>query len=99
MNENIKTNKIFANPIGSKTCKPINFGALGKEIKISPKSRITINESGYKVEYFVETVSIIIGIGKDYIAELIMDKEAWEALNNNEEINITTLKEFKGKFL
>lgn len=76
-----------------------NFGSLGKEIKITPKSHITINKPGFKTEFFVETVSVLIGIGKDNTADLIMSREAWEALKNGEEINITTLKEFKERFI
>lgn len=72
---------------------------LGKEIKISPKSFATINKPGYKTEFFVETVSVTIGIGKDHVADLIMSKEAWEALNSGEEVSITTLKEFQKKYV
>lgn len=75
------------------------FGRLGREIKISPKSSIAINTAGFTTEFFVDTVSVLIGIGKDYTADLIMTKEAWYALNNGEKINIDTDKEFKKKFL
>jgi len=75
------------------------FGRLGKEVKISPKANITINSAGFKTEFFVETVNVLIGIGKDHTADLIMPKEAWEALNSGEEISITTTKEFKEKYL
>lgn len=73
--------------------------SLGKEIKISPKSHAAINAPGFKTEFFVESVNVLIGIGKDHTADLIMTKEAWEALNNGEQVSITTLKEFKEKFL
>jgi len=75
------------------------FGRLGREIKISPKTNINVNKAGYKTEYFVPTVEVLIGIGKDHAATLIMDIEAWEALKSGEEIIITTTKEFKKKFL
>jgi len=75
------------------------FGTLGREIKISPKSCITINKPGYKTEFFVESVSVLIGIGKDHTADIIMSRDSWEALINGAEISITTLKEFKEKFL
>ena len=64
-----------------------HFARLGKEIKISPKANITVNKAGFKTEFFVETVSVLIGIGNDNTAELIMCKEAWEALNNGEKIH------------
>lgn len=75
------------------------FGRLGTEIKISPKANITINSAGFKTEFFVETVNVLIGIGKDHTADLIMTKDAWEALNSGEKIDITTTKEFKEKYL
>lgn len=74
-----------------------HFTRLGKEIKISPKANVTINKPGFEVKFFDETVSINIGIGKDHTADLIMDKDAWEALNAGEKISITTTEEFKKK--
>lgn len=76
-----------------------NFGTLGKEIKISPKANITVNKAGYKTEFFVPTVNVLIGIGKDHTADLIMSKDSWEALNKGAEISITTTKQFKKNFL
>lgn len=75
--------------------KMSNFFRLGKEIKISPKATAMVNAPGYKQEFFVESVSVLIGIGKNHSADLIMSKEAWEALKNGEEISITTTQEFK----
>ena len=71
------------------------FGKLGKEIKISPKSNVSINKPNYKVEYFDETIDVLIGIGKDHTATLIMSKDAWVALNNGDKIHIETQKSFK----
>lgn len=62
---------------------------LGKEIKISPKAVVHINSPGYKVEYFEETVEVVIGVGKDNVGSLILTKTAWEELNNGAEIIIT----------
>jgi len=72
----------------------IGFSSLGKELKVSPKSHITINKPGYKQEFFVESVSLLIGIGKDHTADIIMTKEAWEALKAGEKIEITTSASF-----
>ena len=77
----------------------INFGSLGRELKVSPKSHVTINKPGYKQEMFTESVTLLIGIGKDHTADIVMSKEAWEAFKAGEELEITTLKEFKEKFL
>lgn len=77
----------------------VKFDKLGKELKISPKSHVTINKPGYKQEFYVESVSLLVGIGKDHTADITMSKEAWEAFKNGEKIDITTLKEFKRDFL
>jgi hypothetical protein len=72
---------------------------FGKEIKISPKSHACLNKAGYEAKYFVETVSLCIGIGNDHTAELIMSKSAWEALKAGEKIHITTTEEFNKKYV
>ena len=72
-----------------------HFTRLGREIKISPKANITINKAGFKTEFFVETVNVLIRIGNDHSADLIMTKAAWQALNSGAEIEITTTEEFK----
>lgn len=75
------------------------LGRLGREIKISPKANITFNKPGFKTEFFVPTVNIVIGIGNDHVADLIMTVDAWEALNKGKEIHITTTEEFKNKYI
>lgn len=77
----------------------LKFRPLGKEIKISPKANISINKAGFKTEFYVDTICLTIGIGNDHTADLIMTKDAWEALKNGEKINIETTKSFKKKFL
>ena len=91
-------------PPGRKATRTYNqeilkFQPLGKEIKISPKACITINKPGFKTEFFVETVNVLIGIGKDHTADLIMNTAAWEALKAGESIHITTVKEFSEKYI
>lgn len=76
-----------------------NYAYLGREIKISPKSNAQINKAGYKKEFFVESVSVLIHIGDSHTAQLVMTRQAWEALKNGAEINVTTHKEFKKRFL
>lgn len=76
-----------------------SMGSLGKEIKISPKSHMTKNNPGFKAEYFVPTMSVLIGIGNDHTAELIMTEDAHKALIAGAEINITTAKEWKKRYL
>lgn len=98
------TKVIMVTPEGKKATRNYeytiqNFGSLGREIVISPKANISVNSPGCKMEFFVETVSVLIGIGKDHTADLIMSKKAWEALKSGEKIDITTTQEFKRKFL
>jgi hypothetical protein len=78
--------------------QPEGVVPLGKEIRISPKANATVNKPGFKTEFFVPTVNVLIGIGKDNTADLIMTVDAWEALKSGEEISITTVKEFREKF-
>lgn len=74
------------------------FARLGKEIKISPKANTSVNEPGFKMEFFVPTVNVSIGIGKDYTADLVMTVDAWEAIKSGNPITITTTRDFKKKF-
>lgn len=98
LDELTKIITIEESPKSRTTSEIKEFSSLGKEIKISPKAKINVNKEGYKTEYFVETIEVLIGIGKDYTATLIMSKEAYEALNEGELISITTNKEFQDKY-
>lgn len=75
------------------------FKPFGRALCISPKSNMSINKAGYKAEFFVDTVSVMIGIGKDYTADLIMTKDAWDAFINGEDISIDTVKEFSDRYI
>lgn len=75
-----------------------HFARLGREIKITPKSNIEINEAGYSKKYFVPSISVLIGIGNDHTATLLMDVESWEALKNGAKIDITTTQDIKKKY-
>lgn len=77
----------------------IGFAPFGRELKISPKSNACINKEGHKAEFFVETVTVLIGIGNDYSADLIMTKATWEAFVNGAEISIDTTKEFADRYI
>jgi len=82
------------------TNSPIQHSArLGRGIKITPKAHINIMLPGYKVEYLIESIEALIGIGPDHTANLIMSVEAWEALRNGANINIMTTEEYKKKYV
>jgi hypothetical protein len=100
MSKNKETNVENVLPEGGTTTRIYHqfikhFARLGKEIKISPKANATINKPGFKIEFFVETVNVCIGIGKDYTADLIMTVDTWNALKSGERVSITTTEEFK----
>ena len=71
------------------------FKRLGKEIKISPKTKVSINKAGGSIDFEVPCADILIGIGKNHTAHLVMTTEALEALQSGALIEIDTLKEFK----
>lgn len=73
--------------------------SLGREIKISPKSHVAICDEGLEIKYESESVHLVIGIGKDHSANLIMSVEAWEELKKGEQLHIETLKDFKSIFV
>lgn len=74
------------------------FARLGKEIRISPKANVSVNRPGFKTEFFVESVNIVIGIGNDHTADVIMDIDAWKALKEGQKVHVMTTEEFKEKF-
>lgn len=82
-----------------KVSKTLNHGKLGKRIEIGSTAHVTLNEPGLKVEFFTPTVDVLIGIGKDHVANLIMDEDAWKALKKGQKISITSLKQFTKNFL
>lgn len=79
--------------------EPSNYGTLGKEIKLSPKAYVSVNKPGFGMTFYTETVDMVIGIGKGHVAYLVMPEDAWKALNKGQELNVTSLKEFKEQFI
>ena len=68
--------------------RKVNKSILGRDLIFKSNSVVFMNGEGYSIEYFEETIEIIIGIGKDNTASLIMCVSAWEALKNGEKIHI-----------
>lgn len=77
----------------------VGFRYFGRELKISPKSNACLNKEGLKMEFFEETVSVLVGIGKDHSADLIMTKSAWDAFVNGGDISIDTVNEFESRYI
>ena len=62
---------------------------LGAEINIPKDTRCAIFKP-YTREYYGDTIEVIIGIGKDHTASLVMDVEDWDALKSGEPVHIST---------
>lgn len=75
------------------------FARLGKEIKVSPKANASFHPPGYGMEFFVDTVSVTIGIGNNHVADLVMSEAAWNDLQKGEKVHITTTEDFKKKYV
>jgi len=75
------------------------FGTLGRKLSIPVKTKATVYNEGYSVEFKGKSVAVSFGIGKDHTAQLVMSLEAWEAFKNGDEPIFTTLNEFKKNFL
>lgn len=75
------------------------FVRFGRELKITPKANATVSKPGFRIEFFVPTVSVLVGIGNDHVANLVMDLEAWKAFVEGEKLHITTTEEFNKQFI
>lgn len=100
-NENIKL--VLESPTGNPTrtygYEITHFDRFGKEIKISPKANAMFHPKGYKMEFFVDTVSVVIGIGNNHVADLVMSKAAWDDLQLGAKPSVETTEEFKKKYI
>ncbi len=101
INSNIKLllESKSGNPTRNYAYKITHFSRLGKEIKITPKANAYFHPIGYKMEFYVDTVSVVIGIGPNHVADLVMSKNAWNDLQNGEKIYVETTEDFKKKYL
>lgn len=78
---------------------PENHGILGCELRLGKKSHVYVNKPGRRIEYFVPTVEVLIGIGNDHTAILLMDTDAWKALGEGKKVNIDTLQKYQNMFI
>ena len=81
------------------TYTTVAFARLGKEMKLSPKSRVSVNERGATLTHEGESVSLVVGIGNNHVAYLSMSKDAWNALSNGEQVNTLNVKDAELKYL
>ena len=71
---------------------PQNYGTLGKEIKISPKSNVAIFVESKEEPAHIE---VMINIGESHSAILKMNTSAWIALREGDPVTVMTTKNFK----
>lgn len=72
----------------SKNKFKLNAACLGRRLEINSHAMAIKIPAGYCVRYMDDVVEVIIGIGNNHTASLIMNKYAWEELKSGEEIHI-----------
>lgn len=77
---------------------PADLIRFNHKITIGPKSLASICNPGASVEFNEETVWVLIGIGKDEVAHLVMTKNAYDTLSL-EEPTIETYKSYAEKYI
>lgn len=70
------------------------FVRFGRELRVSPKSNAIVLLPGYKEEWGIPVVQVLIGIGKDHIAEVLMTEDAWKVFKGGAAIEIETTEEY-----
>jgi len=75
------------------------FARLGKAIRITPKAHCHHAGPGLSIQWNTDTIQIIIGIGKDHTATLIMDTDAHKALLAGEKVHVTTTEEYRKAYV
>lgn len=68
--------------------------ALGRELKLSPKSHVKLNTGLYELKFFTPTVELMLQIG-NHTAYLIMTRDAWESFNLGTNVRVQSLKQYR----
>lgn len=78
----------------------ITHEALGKEIRLSPRTHCSINQPAGFIN-FPKTKSVFLhfGIGKDHVGYVVMTEEALRALQAGEKIDASTLADYRQQVL
>ena len=61
---------------------------LGQEITIPANAKMIVNKAGISTQWYVDSVEMLIGIGKDHTATLIMDRQSHKALLDGAKLHI-----------
>lgn len=59
---------------------------LKKAVRIPKDTVLETNTMGINLTMYVPSVELIIGIGKDHVAHLVMTQEAFDALQAGEKL-------------
>ena len=73
----------------NKNLIPQNYGSLGKELKISPKTNVAIYTDNHN-----SWIELEVYIGEEHKVEIKMSSEAWIALRNGEKVRNISNKAF-----
>lgn len=81
--------KLMDKDVSSTEYTPLQIANFTVNMAIPNNAVVHINKPGLIKEFFVESVEVTIGIGKDHTASLIMDIEAFAALKKGEPVHFT----------
>lgn len=81
--------KLMDKDVSSTECDLIKIDNFTVNMAIPNNAVVHVNKPGLIKEFFVESVEVTIGIGKDHTASLIMDIEAFAALKKGEPVHFT----------
>lgn len=65
---------------------------LGKAFRVGSKATVEVSKEGGSIEFYVPSVTVLIGIGTDHVAHLVMTKEAFDALNEGQPVTFNNFK-------
>lgn len=65
---------------------------LRKALRVGSKAQVVCYEKGYKMEFMEEVGVITLGIGKDGIGYVVMDRESLAGLRRGDKVEITVLR-------
>ena len=71
----------------------VGDGPIGRGLVISANAKVHHNKAGYTKKYFVPSIDILIGIGNDHTATLIMDVESHQAFQKGAILHIDLAKD------
>jgi len=87
-----QVNQQEASPIFAMNFRNDESLKLGKAFRVGSKATAQVSQEGGSIEFYVPTVTVLIGIGTDHVAHLVMTKEAFDALNEGQPVKFINFK-------